>query len=213
MDIFWLGHSCFRIKGNSATLITDPYSPETGYTMGKQTARIVTVSHSHPGHSYVQAVGDEPKAVLGPGEYEISGVLIVGFKTYHDTEKGEKRGKNTVYIIHMDELSICHLGDLGHSLTSDQLEELEDVDVLFIPVGGVSTIDGAKAAEVVRQIEPKIVIPMHYQTEALKRQLNPVDLFLKEIGAKDIEVQPKLTVNKSNLPQSMQVSLLSYESK
>jgi len=181
MDIFWLGHSCFRIKGSGATLITDPYSPDTGYTMGKQSARIVTVSHAHPGHSNVQAISDEPKAIVGPGEYEVSGVLIVGFKTYHDNDKGEKRGKNTVFIIHMDELTICHLGDLGHSLTSEQLEELEDVDVLFIPVGGVSTIDGSKAAEVVRQIEPKIVIPMHYQTEASKRQLNPVDLFLKEM--------------------------------
>jgi L-ascorbate metabolism protein UlaG (beta-lactamase superfamily) len=210
MDIFWLGHSCFRIKGSQATLITDPYSPDLGYTMGKQSARIVTVSHDHPGHSYIKGINDEPKALTGPGEYEISGVLIVGMKTYHDAENGEKRGKNTIYLIQIDEISICHLGDLGHTLSTEQIEELEDIDVLLLPVGGVSTIDATKAAEVVRQLEPKAVIPMHYKTEALKRQLAPVDTFLKEMGVKDIEPQTKLTFNRTTLPQNTQVFLLSY---
>ncbi len=210
MEINWLGHSCFRLKGSHATLITDPYSPDLGYSMGKQSARIVTVSHQHPGHSYIQDIGDEPKLVTGPGEYEISGVLIIGTRTFHDAEKGEKRGKNTVYLIQIDEISICHLGDLGHVLTTEQVEEMENIDVLLLPVGGVSTIDAAKAAEVVRQLEPKAVIPMHYKTEALKRELEPVDSFLKEMGIKDIEPQPKLSFNKTNLPASTQIFLLDY---
>lgn len=210
MDINWLGHSCFRIKGSRATLITDPYSPDFGYSLGKQEARIVTVSHQHPGHSYVEGIKGSPRVIAGPGEYEISGVLIIGVRTYHDTEKGEKRGKNTAYVIQIDEMTICHLGDLGHSLTSEQIEEMENTDVLLLPVGGVSTIDAVKATEVVRQLEPKAVIPMHYKTDAIKKNLQPVDAFLKEMGIKSIEPQQKVSFNKSNLPANMQVFLLEY---
>ena len=210
MDITWLGHSCFRLKGSHATVITDPYSPDLGYSLGKPTARIVTVSHQHPGHSYFQGVGGQPKVVSGPGEYEISGVLIIGIATFHDGEGGKKRGKNTVYLMEIDEVTVCHLGDLGHVLSGGQVEEIDSVDVLLLPVGGVSTINAAKAAEVVRQLEPKAVIPMHYQTPALKRELEPVDRFLKEIGAKEVAPQAKLSLTKSNLPLSTHVFLLDY---
>ena len=211
MEISWLGHSCFRIRGSQATIITDPYPPDLGYSLGKPTARIVTVSHQHPGHSYVQGVGAEHKLVRGPGEYEISGVLIIGTATFHDGEEGKKRGKNTIYLIEVDEVSICHLGDLGHVLNDEQVEELGNIDVLLIPVGGVSTLNATLAAEVVRQLEPKIVIPMHYQTEALKRQLEPVEKFLKETGVHDITPQAKLSVTRTNLPLTMQVVLLEYK--
>ena len=132
MDISWLGHSCFRIKSSQAVIVTDPYPPETGYTLGKQTANIVTVSHQHPSHSYIQGVGGEYRVVNGPGEYEISGVLIIGIATYHDTQRGQIRGKNTVYVMEIDGISVCHLGDLGHVLTSEQVEEIGDVDVLLL---------------------------------------------------------------------------------
>ncbi|MFC2011514.1 MBL fold metallo-hydrolase [Chloroflexota bacterium] len=210
MEISWLGHSCFRIKGSRATVITDPYSPNLGYSLGKHTAQIVTVSHQHPGHSYVQGISGDPKEVSGPGEYEISGVLIIGMPTFHDGEKGGKRGRNTVYLIEIDELSICHLGDLGHALNDEQIEEIDDIDVLLLPVGGKSSIDAPKAAEVVRHIEPKVVIPMHYKTEALKRELEPVDRFLKEMGIKEFASQPKLSLTKTNLPTSTQIFLLDY---
>ena len=210
MDISWLGHSCFRIKGSHATVITDPYPPDLGYSLGKPTARIVTVSHQHPGHSYVQGVGGEPKLVTGPGEYEISGVLIIGMATFHDQEEGKKRGKNTVYLIEVDEVLVCHLGDLGHVLTSEQVEEIENVDVLLLPVGGVSTINASMAAEVVRRLEPKVVVPMHYQIEALNRELETVDRFLKEMGVKEVNSQPNLSFTRANLPTSTQVFLLDY---
>jgi len=210
MDISWLGHSCFRIKGSHAIVITDPYSPNLGYSLGKPTARIVTVSHQHPGHSYVQGIGGEPRLVIRPGEYEISGVLIIGIATFHDADKGEKRGKNTAYLIEVDEVSICHLGDLGHVLTAQQVEEIGNVDVLMLPVGGVSTINASVAAEVVRQLEPKVVVPMHYKTSALNRELEPVESFLKEVGVKQVEPQPKLSITKSSLPLSTQVFLLDY---
>ena len=210
MDISWLGHSCFRIKGRQAAIITDPHSPDYGYSLGKPSARIVTISHQHPGHSYVQGISGNPKQVAGPGEYEISGILIIGIGTFHDNEKGAKMGRNTVYLMDVDEVSVCHLGDLGHVLTASHVEQIEDVDVLLVPVGGVSTVNATAAAEIVRQLEPKVVVPMHCRTEALDRGLASVDGFLKEMGLKEITSQPKLTLTRTSLPLSTQVVLLDY---
>lgn len=210
MDITWLGHSCFMIKGRNAVVITDPYSPNLGYSLGKPTAHIVTVSHQHEGHSYVQGIGGEPKIVTRPGEYEIGGVLIIGIATFHDNDKGANRGKNTVYLMEIDEMTVCHLGDLGHVLTADQVEETGNVDVLLLPVGGGSTISAPVAAEVVRQLEPKAVVPMHYKTPAISREMEPVERFLKEIGVNQIAPQTELSITKSSLPISTQVFLLSY---
>jgi len=211
MEITWLGHSCFRLKGKQATVITDPFSPGIGYTLGKVAAEIVTISHPHPGHSYVQGVGGEPRVLKSPGEYESAGILTVGVHTFHDNEKGAQRGKNTVFVIDVDDVMICHLGDLGHPLNAEQVAEIDGVDVLLIPVGGVSTIDAVQAAQIVRHLEPKIVIPMHYKTEATKKELEPVDRFLKEMGVKEAVPQPKLLVNKASLPLTMQVVVLSYK--
>jgi len=210
MDISWLGHSCFRIKGSHAVVITDPYSPTLGYSLGKPTARIVTVSHQHSGHSYTQGVGGSPRVIAGPGEYEINSILVIGIATFHDAEQGKERGRNTVYLMEVDEVSVCHLGDLGHVLTAEQVEEIGNVDVLLLPVGGVSTIDAPTAAEVVRQLEPRVVIPMHYKTQALSRDLEPVERFLKEIGVKEVNSRPKLSFTKSSLPATSQVFLLDY---
>ena len=212
MDINWLGRSCFRIRGRQATIVTDPYSAEFGEMPGKPTARIVTVSHQHPSHCNVADVGDDPRAVSGPGEYEISGVLIVGVGTFHDDQRGAERGKNTVYLMDVDEVSLCHLGDLGHPLGAEHMEELESVDVLFVPVGGGSTINGSAAAAIVRQLEPRLVVPMHYRTGTgtgtAGSGLAPVEDFLKEMGLKGVEPQPKLTVTRSNLPLTTQVVVL-----
>jgi len=213
MDITWLGHSCFRIKGSHATVITDPYPPTLGYSLGKPIAHIVTVSHQHENHAYVQGVqgiGGKPRPITGPGEYEIKDVLIIGVAAFHDAEKGVKRGKNTVYLIEIDEVSVCHLGDLGHVLTAEQVEEIDNVDVLLLPVGGMTTINAPMAAEVVRQLEPKVVIPMHYKTEAISWELEPVEKFLKEMGVKPPEPQPKLSLTRASLPVSMQVFLLDH---
>ena len=210
MDINWLGHSCFRIRGKQAAIITDPFPPDIGYTLGKPTADIVTVSHQHHSHAYDKGIGDNPKVITGPGEYEIKGVLIIGIATFHDGDGGKVRGKNTVYLIELDGITVCHLGDLGHVLTTEQVEEVDDVDVLLLPVGGGSTINASTAAEVIRQIEPKVVIPMHYKTPVIKRELAPVDSFMKEMGIERPASQPKLSLNPSSLPTSTQVFLLDY---
>ena len=207
MDITYLGHSCFRIRGSQAIIITDPFPPTLGYQLGKQTADIVTVSHQNPSHNYIQGVTGA-HVIKGPGEYEIAGVLVLGVATYHDAVKGESKGKNTVYLMEIDGVTVCHLGDIGHVLTDQQLEEIGHIDILMIPVGAVSTINANMAAQMVRKIEPKVVIPMHYKTVQSKRDLEPVDNFLKEIGVTQLEPKPKLSVTKNNLPLVMQVTVL-----
>jgi L-ascorbate metabolism protein UlaG (beta-lactamase superfamily) len=211
MDITWLGYSCFRLKGKNTMVITDPYPPSIGYTIDKAAAGIVTVSHEHPDHSYVQAISGEHKVVHRAGEYEIAGVLIIGVTTYHDAENGNVLGKNTVFAIELDDVTVCHLGDLGAPLTSKQIEELGHVDILLVPVGGGQTISASQAAALVRSIEPKIVIPMHYKTPQLKKELETVDKFIKEMGLTAVVAQPKLTISKSNLPLTTQVMVLSCD--
>lgn len=210
MDINWLGHSCFRIKGKEAVVITDPCHPSLGYPLGKLRADIVTMSHSHPGHSYIEAVDGEYRQIKGPGEYELKSVFVTGIATFHDKSQGSERGKNTIYLLEIDGVTLCHLGDIGHALSSDIEEELGDVGVLFLPIGGVNTIDSSVAAEIVRSLTPKIVIPMHYKTPALTRELEPLDKFLRKMGLKEIASQPKFSVNRSTLPPSTQVVILNY---
>ena len=210
MDITWLGHSCFRIKGKEVTVITDPCHPSLGYSLSKLQADIVTLSHLHPGHCYTEAITGEFKVINGPGEYELKGVFITGIATWHDAAKGEKMGKNTIYVLEMDGITLCHLGDLGHLPASELIEDMGDIDVLFLPVGGVSTIGGSTAAEIVRRLTPKVVIPMHYKTAALAKELEPVDKFLKEVGIKEQISQSKLSVSRSNLPTGTQVVILDY---
>src|SRR6266705_4788782 len=214
MEISWLGHSCFMLRGNNVTLIADPFSPQLGHPqgeplkLGKVNAPIVTISHNHPGHNFAEGVGGNPRVVRGPGEYEISDVLITGVASYHDNKRGAERGRNTIYVIHMDDLVICHLGDLGHTLQEEQLEEVADADILLIPIGGGATLNGAQAAEVISQVEPHIIIPMHYYNEAPEAP-DPLDKFCREMGIEVINTQPKLTVTRNSLPAEPQVIILS----
>lgn len=209
MDIKWLGHSCFLVKGKEKTIVTDPCHPDTGYGLAGVKADIVTVSHFHPGHSYVEGIEGGPRQIRSPGEYEVGGTFITGVSVFHDNDKGGLRGKNTVHTIEMDEITLCHLGDLGHPLGPQLVEELGDIDVLFLPVGEVSTISVETAAEIVRQLSPSIVIPMHYKTEASTRELSPVEKFLDKMRVRDPEVKPNLSITSSTLPSGTQVVVLS----
>lgn len=214
MEISWLGHSCFQLRGRHVTLITDPFSPqqqgisqEAANRLGKVNPSIVTISHQHPGHNHVSAVGGNPHVVQGPGEYEISDVLITGVAAYHDDKHGKEHGRNTIYVIHMDDLVICHLGDLGHTLQEEQLEEVADADILFIPITGQHTINPTQAAEVISQVEPRIVIPMHFIPTATDAS-TPLGKFCREMGVETLEPLPKLTVTRSSIPSETQVTLL-----
>jgi L-ascorbate metabolism protein UlaG (beta-lactamase superfamily) len=213
LEIDWFGHACFRLKSREATLITDPYAKEIGLAFPRPRGDIVTVSHDHPGHSFTDGVKGDPKVIEGPGEYEIKNVFVTGIRTAHDKKAGKERGANTVYVVEMDGLRICHLGDLGHVPTQPQAEAIGDVDVLLVPVGGVSTITGNEAAEIVSLIEPQIVIPMHFSSDDLKFKLETPAKFFKEMGLKAPKPVESLKVTKDSLPSETQVVLLEAKQK
>ena len=208
MEITWLGHSCFRLKGKQATVITDPFSPEIGDTLGKVSAQIVTVSHPHPGHCYVEGVGDEPRVLKGPGEYEVAGVLTTGIRTFHDEERGAQRGKNTAYVLDIDSVLICHLGDLGHQLSDKQVADLGKIDILLIPVGGFFTIDARVATEVCEQVKPKVIIPMHYNNEKCSLPIGSVDEFLKGKNNVSLLDTSEVEFKAGELPDTTQIIVL-----
>ncbi len=212
MEITWLGRACFRIRAKEATVVTDPYDNKTtGYTLGRPTADIVTVSHSDPAHSNVEGVGGTPRAIEGPGEFEIAGASIIGVTTYRGAEKTIESGRNVAFVIELEDLRVGHLGGIGHVPTSDQVEEMGALDILLVPVGGDDSLAATEAAETVSLLEPKLVIPMNYKTDIERAKLDPVDRFLKEMGAKSPEHHAKVTVTRSSLPEEMQIFVVDYK--
>lgn len=208
MEITWYGHACFRLRDRGWSVVTDPYASSIGLTLPRLTATIVTVSHAHEDHNYVRAVRGQPYVITGPGEYEIGGVFVIGVPTYHDDKGGHERGKNTAYLIEYEDLTVCHLGDLGHLPTQEQIEQFNDIDVLLVPVGGRTTLTGAGAAEVVGLLEPKIVIPMHYKVNGVTANIETERRFLREMAVDRVESVESLRVTKSQLPEETQVVLM-----
>jgi L-ascorbate metabolism protein UlaG (beta-lactamase superfamily) len=209
LDIAWHGHACFRLRGRDTTVVTDPYDRSLGFPPLKLAADLVTVSHDDPHHASmgsVQMATQRMRRIDSPGEYEVAGALIEGVATYRDKEHGKVNGRNTAFLIHLDDVSVCHLGALAHTLTANQIEILKDADILLVPVGGGSALTASEAAEVVSQLEPRIVIPMYYGTPAMG--LDPVDRFCKELAVEDMTVQPRLQINRSGLPDETRVVLL-----
>jgi L-ascorbate metabolism protein UlaG (beta-lactamase superfamily) len=209
MEIIWLGHACFRLRGREAAVLTDPCPPSTGYRIGKVTADLVTISNESPDNSFRQAVQGEAKFLVGPGEYEVAGVLIIGVRT-HVAAGGANKGRNVAFVIDLDDVRVCHLGNINQAPAADDVEVLGSADVLIVPVGGGSVLDAAKAAETVSLLEPKVVIPMQYKTEAATAQLDGVERFLREMGAEAKTVEARLNLTKSNLPSDTTVMLLNY---
>jgi L-ascorbate metabolism protein UlaG (beta-lactamase superfamily) len=197
LDVTWLGHGCFRLRGRGAAVVTDPYPPAIGLKLQRLDANLVTVSHEHENHNYTQVVRDAYE-IRGPGEYEVAGVSVIGVPSYHDAEKGATHGRNTIYLIEIDDVRVCHLGDLGNALDDAEAEAISAPDVLLVPVGGRTVINAAQAAQVVRQLEPRFVVPMHYAIPGLKLELDPLDRFLKEMAVTAAEPQPKLSVQASS---------------
>jgi L-ascorbate metabolism protein UlaG (beta-lactamase superfamily) len=209
LDIVWNGHACFRLRGRDTTIVTDPYDRSTGFPPLKLTADVVTISHTHPHHSHIEVVqpaNGRVRTVDGPGEYEMAGSLIEGVATYRDKQRGKLLGKNTAFLIHLDDVSVCHLGALAHTLSSTQIEALKDADVLLIPVGGGTVLDATSAAEVVNQLEPRIVIPMYFGTPT--EPLESVERFCKELAVTDMTIQPRFQVTRSSLPDETRVVLM-----
>jgi len=223
MQIIWKGQSCFQIitahnKNEQIFIVIDPFPEEIGLKAPKLEADILLITHQHPDHNNIKAVSGNPFLISGSGEYEIKGVYIQGISAWHGEKNGKERGENTIYTIEAEDLKICHLGDLDQKeLTGEQLEKIGDVDILMVPVGGVSTISAKEALKVMSQIEPKITIPMYYQIPSprrgegerrgrsplrppkLKLKLEGLDKFLKVLGIKKIEPLNKLTIKKKDL--------------
>ncbi|MBI3442262.1 MAG: MBL fold metallo-hydrolase [Candidatus Sungbacteria bacterium] len=200
MIITRYGHSCFKIQSGDLVLVTDPFAKDIGLTPPRMRAGIVTISHGHFDHNNTETLGGEPFIVDSPGEYETSGVYIHGIETFHDSAHGAERGLNTMYTINIEDLTIAHLGDFGEdALRPETADEIGDVDILMIPVGGTYTVDAKQAAKIVKQLEPRFVIPMHYAVKGLSFKIDGVDLFLKEMGAGTVTPVEKFTIKKKDI--------------
>lgn len=215
MQITWYGQSCFKIQGQRTTIVTDPFdAKKTGLKAGRGPAHIVTSSHDHFDHNAVGTIkaaafeapeGDAPGdggpfVITTPGEFEVQGAFVYGVASWHDDKRGAERGPNVIYRFDVDGMTVVHLGDLGHALEASQLEVVEGADILMVPVGGTYTIDAKVASKVISQVEPRIVIPMHYALPGLKVELASLDAFRKEYGAAKGETVDKLKVVKKDLP-------------
>lgn len=213
MEIQYFGHSCFRIIGKNISVVTDPFDSKTaGYKPLKLTADVVTISHDHYDHNNIQAIQGNPLIFDTPGEFEVKGNEFRGIKASHDEAEGKERGFVTLFVVEIDGITICHLGDLGTTLSSEQLDYLDGVDILMIPVGGTVTINAETAAKIVADIEPKIVIPMHYGTKEGKvggGKLEGVEKFIHEMGASS-EGKERLKITKNDLPAEPEVVVLKY---
>ena len=206
MEITWYGRACFRLKGRRATVITDPCPPKTGFVAGRHDVDLLTMSHHHVDHAYTRSIS-AGLTLTRPGEYEFADLLVTGVNTWHDATEGTERGENVIFAFEVDGVHVCHLGDLGHLLTDEQLHELGPIDVLLVPAGGQTTISPAEAAEVVAQLEPKVVIPMHFATDGGSKDLLGPETFLHEMATEPIRL-PKASLTPTTLPDETQVVLL-----
>lgn len=212
MKIRWLGHASFLIENERRIrIITDPFDETLGYKLPRLRAHIVTVSHEHFDHNYVRGVKGKPVVFKGEVQRESHKMQFRGISSYHDSVFGAKRGTNTIFHMLVDNLNLCHLGDLGHILSADKLAEIGQVDILFIPIGGFYTINHQQATQIIQDLKPKISIPMHYKTEVIKFPIDTLEPFLQ--GKDNVEqIEGKeLEVFKDNLPQENQIIILPWE--
>ncbi len=210
MQITWYGQSCFKIitqkevaAGGQIVLVLDPFDKSIGLTPPRFKADLILVSHEHYDHN---SIAGEPNILRGPGEYEIGGINILGIDASH----GLIGPRITIYTIEAEDMVLGFLSDLGEpKLRSDQIKLLEDLDILFVPIGGkyklgneeLTTLDTDEAINLATQLEPKILIPMHYKVSGLNLNLASPEKFMKNFGVKDADLVDKLTIKKKDLPQ------------
>lgn len=216
MEITYLGHSCFKIKGKAGTVVCDPFDSSIGFSLSSASADIVTASHQHYDHNAVGKVKgtarrEKPFVIEAPGEYEVGGISVFGVPTFHDASEGSERGRNVVFTFFMDYMRVCHLGDLGHELTDQQKSEIGSIDVLLIPIGGVYTIDHKAAVKIINELDPFYVIPMHYRSDEHSSeqfaQMGTLDDFFKEYGVAKQPVK-LLNVEPNQMPEETELVVL-----
>ena len=212
MKIRWLGHSCFLVTSPDGTrVLMDPFEETTGYIPPAVEADCVTVSHDHFDHSCTGVVLGNPQVLDKPGRYQVGSLAITGTSTYHDDVGGQRRGPNIVFSLEAGGIRLCHLGDLGHMLDGFQRNEIGRVDILLVPVGGRFTLDASMAAQTVAMLGPRVVVPMHYKTEALAIPLDPVNSFVEKMGGAEYPGKTTLEVYREDLRGERKVYVLDYE--
>ncbi len=216
MEIRWFGHSFFELTVDSKVkkeikIFFDPYSSEIGLAPPENLeADIVFTSHNHADHNNLKIFKKIDLAITGAGEYSVKGLDIKGIPSFHDSNEGKDRGMNIIYTLEAEKIKLVHLGDLGQSLTEEQLKKIDGVDILMVPVGGPFSLSGKDSVKVIKQIEPKIIIPMHYKLPGVKLDLKEVDDFLKEMGVGEVEPTRKLSI-KSSLLENKEMEVVVME--
>lgn len=212
MEIVWYGHACFRLRTRGCAVVCDPFAPDLGYRLPRLTANVATISTDDAEHNYAQAVRGGAYVVTGPGEYEVAGTYIVGAATgpspSEDRQLPVERPLNTAYLFELEGLSVCHLGCIGDVPDQAQVEQFDGIDILLVPVGGGAALSGAKAAETVNLLEPRIVIPMYYLVPDLTPSLATVTRFLTEMGVEKPKALDSFSVTREQLPDETRVILL-----
>ncbi len=206
MIITYYGHACFRIqtkpkRGEQDVVIyIDPFDKSIGLKPPQGKADIVLISHTqHADHTGIQGLREGYFLVDAPGEYALKGVSVLGLESFHDDQKGALRGRNTIFILESEDMRICHLGDLGHELSEKQVEQIGDVDVLMIPVGGKYTLDAKLAQKVATQIEPAVIIPMHYKMKGSTLDIADEKEFLSLFGNEKKTKETRLNLKKKDV--------------
>lgn len=208
MKIWWRGHASFIIETAGKRIITDPFNDKLGYPMAPLTAELVTVSHEHWDHDAVETIQGHPQIIRGTGTTTLDGITIQGIASFHDHKGGRERGPNTIFKVTAEDLRLVHLGDLGHPLTAVQLEEIGAVDILMVPVGGTYTIDAREALALVEELQPKIVIPMHFSTPHLSFSLAPLEQFTSAFD--QVIKKPSLEIGRQDISDHLKVIVLDY---
>lgn len=212
MRIKWLGHACFKITDDrGVVIVTDPFDNTVGYKVPNIKADIVTTSHDHFDHNFTEAIEGEFVLINKAGNFYVKDINIRGIVSHHDNSGGKKRGDNIIFTYDIEGIKVCHLGDLGHVLSEKQLEQIGGVDVLLVPVGGNFTIDADEAVEVIKQIKPCIIIPMHFKTPVMNFPIEPVESFLEKIGGGEKLSSQTIDINKDDLKDKQKVYVLRYE--
>ncbi len=212
MDITWLGHSCFRLRSDEFVILTDPYPLSLGLKPDARPSTVVTISNTHSNHSCVEDLVGEPKVFTAPGEYEFSGIAVRGVMTPLPPDTSTDR-RNVAYSIEVDGVNICHLGDISQPLGTRQVDELSPVDVLLVPTGGGCTLDLDQVLQIMQDLDPKVVIPMHYNAPPINASLQGVDAYLSRMGLSEVQPQPRLVATASNLSPDMRVVLLALQGR
>lgn len=213
MKITWLGHAAFLLETDRIRLLTDPYDPTESriqYQAITIPIDVVTVSHDHFDHNHVSGLEGTFVTVSRAGVFRFENVTVSGFETFHDPIGGAERGPNLVFVVEGERLRICHAGDLGHPLSKEQVDAIGRIDVLLVPVGGNYTVDAQEATKIVEDVNPRLVIPMHFKTDSLDFPIGKVEAFTDRKKNVRILRSPSVEITHDRLPDTTEVWVLSH---